>query len=57
MAAPAGGAGDRVVAVAGFKWNIAATLLLSGYVVRPITTTGLNAHWIPSLTLDYSFGR
>jgi hypothetical protein len=48
---------ERLIAIAGFKWNPAATWLLSGSVVRPLTTTGLNAAWTPSVTLDYSFGR
>jgi hypothetical protein len=53
----AGQGTDRVVVVGGFKWNLAATWLLSGYIIRPVTTTGLNAPWIPSVTFDYSFGR
>ena len=48
---------ETILGVAGFKWNLGATWLLSAYVLRPITTTGLNARWVPSLTLDYSFGR
>jgi hypothetical protein len=48
---------DRVVGIGGFKWNPASTWLLTAYVVRPLTTTGLNALWTPSVTLDYSFGR
>ena len=48
---------ERLIAIAGFKWNPAATWLLSGSVVRPLTTTGLNAPWTDSVTLDYSFGR
>ena len=44
-------------AIAGFKWNPAATWLLSVNVARPLTTTGLNASWTPGVTLDYSFGR
>jgi Putative MetA-pathway of phenol degradation len=48
---------ERVIAIAGFKWNPAGTWLLSANVVRPLTTTGLNAAWTPSVTLDYSFGR
>jgi hypothetical protein len=55
--ASVGKGAERVVAVAGFKWNLIATFLLSGYIVRPLTTTGLNARWVPSLTVDYSFGR
>jgi hypothetical protein len=49
-----GGAG-RAVAVAGVKWNVAATWLMSASVIRAITTTGLNARWTPTLTLDYAF--
>jgi hypothetical protein len=48
---------ESVVAVAGFKWNLTATLLLSGTVLLPVTTTGLIARWMPGLALDYSFGR
>lgn len=47
--------GERIVAVAGFKWNVAATWLLSGSVIRPVTSVGLNARWTPTLTLDYAF--
>jgi hypothetical protein len=48
---------ERLDAIAGFKWNPAATWLLSVNVVRALTTTGLNASWTPGVTLDYSFGR
>lgn len=47
----------RVLAVAGFKWNIADTWLLTANVRRPLTAVGLNAGWVPTITLDYSFGR
>jgi hypothetical protein len=46
---------ERVVGVIGVKWNIAATLLLSANVVRPLTSAGLNARWISTFALDYSF--
>ena len=46
---------NRMVGLVGFKWNIAATLLLSANVVRPLTSAGLNARWIPTVSLDYSF--
>jgi hypothetical protein len=46
---------QQIVAVAGFKWNVAATWLLSASVIRPITKTGLNAPWTPTLTLDRAF--
>lgn len=48
---------DRVVAVAGIKWNIANTLLLTANVRRPLTDAGLNARWVPTITLDYSLGQ
>ena len=47
----------RLVAIAGIKWNVAGTVLLSANVLRPLTTAGLNARWVPTVTLDYSFGR
>ncbi len=48
---------DRILAVAGFKWNVADTWLLTANVRRPLTVVGLNAGWVPTLTFDYSFGR
>jgi len=48
---------DRVVAVAGVKWNIASTLLVTANVLWPLTTAGLNASWVPTIAFDYSFGR
>jgi hypothetical protein len=47
----------RVVAAAGIKWNIASTWLLSAYAIRPLTNAGLDAGWVPTVTVDYSFGR
>ena len=47
---------DRIVVVAGFKWNVASTWLLTANVRRPITDVGLNAGWVPTITFDYSFG-
>ena len=49
------GAAGRMVGLIGVKWNIAATLLLSANVVRPLTSAGLNARWISTFALDYSF--
>jgi len=46
---------ERMVGVIGVKWNIATTLLLSANVVRPLTSAGLNARWISTFALDYSF--
>ncbi len=50
-------ASQRVVAVAGFKWNVGGTLLVTANVLRPLTTAGLNARWVPTVSFDYSFGR
>ena len=47
----------RGVAVAGVKWNVAGTLLLSANVLKPLTSAGLNASWVPTVTFDLSFGR
>jgi hypothetical protein len=48
---------SRAVLVAGVKWNIAATWLVSGNMLRPLTSAGVNARWVPSVAVDYSFGR
>lgn len=48
---------SRASVVAGFRWNVASRWLLSVNVLRPLTTAGLNARWVQSVTLDYSIGR
>lgn len=48
---------DRLIAVAGVKWNIADTWLVTASVRRPLTDVGLNAGVVPTLTFDYAFGR
>ena len=48
---------NRIFAVAGFKWNIADTWLLTANVRRPLTDVGLNASWVPTITFDYAFGQ
>ena len=48
---------NRADAVVGFKWNVVGTWLLSANVLKPLTSAGLNANWVPSLTFDYSFGH
>ena len=48
---------NRLVAVAGFKWNITDTWLFNVSVLRPLTSAGLNAGWVPALTFDYSLGQ
>jgi hypothetical protein len=46
---------ERIVLLAGFKWNVVSTWLLSSSVTRAATTVGLNARWTPMLTIDYAF--
>jgi hypothetical protein len=48
---------NRVIAVAGVKWNVANTWLLTANLRRPLTDVGLNPGWVPTITFDYSFGR
>jgi len=48
---------SRVVAVAGLRWNFRSTWLVSANVVHPLTSGGLNDPWIPTVTLDHSFGQ
>jgi hypothetical protein len=48
---------QRILAVAGFKWNLTGTWLVSANILRPLTTAGLNARWVPTVSFDYSFGR
>ena len=48
---------NRILAVAGVKWNIADTWLLTANVRRPLTDVGLNAGWVPTITFDYAFGQ
>jgi hypothetical protein len=44
-------------AVAGIKWNVGATWLLSANVSLPITDGGLRSGLVPVIQLDYAFGR
>jgi hypothetical protein len=47
----------RALAVAGVKWNVGAAWLVSASVLHPLTSTGLTARVIPSVVVEYSFGR
>jgi hypothetical protein len=47
----------RALAVGSVKWNVAQTWLVSGSLLRPITSAGLTARLIPSIVVEYSFGR
>ncbi len=51
------GPGRRVMARAGAKWNLRSTWVVSGYVSRPVTASGLTAGWRPTVTLDYLLGN
>lgn len=42
---------------AGLRWNVASRWLLNLNLLRPLTTAGLNARWISSLSLDYALGN
>jgi hypothetical protein len=46
---------SRAAGLIGFKWNVAATLLLSVNVMKPFTSAGLNPRWMSTFSLDYSF--
>jgi hypothetical protein len=46
----------RLAMVAGLRWNLAQRWLLNVNVVRNLTSAGLNAPWVPSVTFDYSPG-
>jgi Putative MetA-pathway of phenol degradation len=48
---------DRVMVAAGVKWNVASTWLLTASVLKSLTSVGLNAEWVPSVTFDYWFGQ
>jgi len=47
---------NRVVAVAGFKWNARATWLVTANVARSLTSSGLTARWMSTIGAEYAFG-
>jgi hypothetical protein len=47
---------NRAIVVGGVRWNAAGRWLVGAYVLRPITTAGLNARWVTSVNIDYAFG-
>jgi hypothetical protein len=47
----------RAMAVAGAKWNPTTTWLLTLSIARPVTSAGLSARMIPSVVVEYSYGR
>ena len=46
----------RAVIVGGVRWNPGGRWLFSANILHPLTTSGLNARWVGSITIDYSFG-
>ena len=47
----------RALAVGSVKWNVTQTWLVSASILRSMTSAGLTARVIPSVGLEYSFGR
>jgi hypothetical protein len=47
----------RIHMAAGLRWNVASRFLLSMNVLRPLTTAGLNAGWMTSVSFDYALGN
>jgi hypothetical protein len=48
---------NRLQMVAGLRWNVATRWLLSMNVLRPLTTAGLNARWMTTVSFDYALGE
>lgn len=47
----------RALGVGSIKWNVGETLLVTGSLLRSLTSTGLTAPFTPSVVVEYSFGR
>jgi hypothetical protein len=48
---------NRVVAIAGVKWNAAATWLVTANLSRSLTNAGLTARWVSTVGAEYAFGE
>ena len=48
---------NKVIAVAGLKWNARATWLVTANVARSLTTSGLTARWMSTIGAEYAFGE
>jgi hypothetical protein len=48
---------DRVVAVAGLKVNLGSVWLVTANFSHFLTDAGLTTNWIPTVTIEYSFGE
>jgi hypothetical protein len=51
------GANNRAVVVAGAKWNVKGTWLVTGNVWRSLGTAGLTARWMSTFGAEYAFGE
>lgn len=47
---------NKVMALAGVKWNARATWLVTANVARSLTTSGLTARWMSTIGAEYAFG-
>ena len=50
-------ASTALLIAAGVRWNVSGRWLLNANVLRSMTAAGLTASWVPTVTMDYSFGR
>jgi len=48
---------NKVMAIAGLKWNARATWLVTANVARSLTTSGLTARWTSTIGAEYAFGE
>ena len=48
---------NRAIAVAGVKWNVRATWLVTASVSRSLGTGGLTTRWTSSIGAEYAFGE
>jgi hypothetical protein len=48
---------NRLIAIAGFKWNARARWLVMANVSRSLTTAGLTASWMSTFGAEYAFGE
>lgn len=48
---------QRAQLVTGVKWSLGGSWLVSGNIVTPLTSGGMNPTWAPTLMVDYAFNR
>jgi hypothetical protein len=54
---PIGGSTTTFVTVAGVRWNVGRTWLISANLLVPVTDRGLKPKPVPTFSVDYSFAR